>query len=129
MAKDRVKQSNNNNNNNKTKGGETMEKRIDWGKLVDNVKEGKGTGGRVQSGLRQHIKEILAEVPEGAREKLQGQPIGVWAQVLKAVLIERYPEVHGNDRNLYNKIRVNISSWTTHFDYDKDSKTVRYLKW
>jgi len=116
-------------NNNKTKGGVTME-RIDWGKLVDNVKEGKGTsGGRVQSGLRQHIREILAEVPEGAREKLQGQPIGVWAQVLKAVLVEKYPEVHGNDRNLYNKIRVNIASWPTHFEYDPKTKVVRYLKW
>jgi len=125
MAK--VRKVNNNNNN---KGGEIMERRIDWGKLVDNVKEGKGTsGGRVQSGLRQHIKEVLAEVPEGAREKLQGQPIGVWAQVLRAVLVEKYPEAHGNDRNLYNKIRVNISSWSTHFDYDKDTKAVRYLKW
>ena len=117
------------NNNNTKKGGEVME-RIDWGRLVDNVKEGKGTsGGRVQSGLRQHIREILAEVPEGAREKLQGQPIGVWAQVLKAVLVEKYPEVHGNDRNLYNKIRVNISSWPTHFEFDQRTKAVRYLKW
>jgi len=103
-----------------------MEKRIDWGKLVEGAIN--GSSGRSQSGLRKHIVEVLDEVPEAAREKLQGQSIGVWAQVLRAVLVEKYPE-HKGDNNLYNKIRVNISSWKKRFEYDKETKSVKYLNW
>jgi len=99
---------------------------INWGKLVESAKNG---GGRKQgSGLRSHIREILGEVPKDARAQLQGQQIGVWCQVLRAVLKEKYPEVHGKDRMLYNKIRVNLTSWPTAFEVDEEGK-VRYLKW
>jgi len=102
-----------------------MEKRIDWGKLVEGAINGNGR----KTGLRSHILEVLNEVPEGAREKLQGRPIGVWTQVLRAVLVEKYPQVYKNDQNLYNKIRVNLASWKKKFEYNQETKTVRYLGW
>lgn len=98
---------------------------MDWNKLVQEAK--RGNGKRIQSGLRQHIREILAEVPKGVREKLQGQSVGVWCQVLKAVLTAKY-EVHAKDRLLYNKIRGNLLQWPSEFEVDEDNN-VRYLKW
>lgn len=99
--------------------------KVNWEGLIEKAKTGNGR--RTQSGLRQHIREILAEVPEGVRGKLQGAPIGIWCQVLRAVLVERY-EVHKKDRNLYNKIRVNLTSWSSEFEID-DNNNVKYLKW
>jgi len=100
--------------------------KVDWNKLVETAKAGNGK--RTQSGLRQHIRETLAEVPKEVRSKLQGASIGVWCQVLRAVLKEKYPETHGKDRNLYNKVRVNLTSWSSEFEID-DNNNVKYLKW
>ena len=99
--------------------------KINWNGLIEKAKSGNGR--RQGSGLRQHIREVLGEVPEDVKGQLQGQQIGVWCQVLRAVLREKYPEVHGKDRMLYNKIRVNLTNWKE-FEIDEEGKT-RYLKW
>ncbi|RKY40180.1 MAG: hypothetical protein DRP85_09045, partial [Candidatus Makaraimicrobium thalassicum] len=81
---------------------------------------------RKGSGLRQHIREVLSEVPKEVRNELQGQPIGVWTRFLKLALTEKY-ESHRNDKNLYCKIRTNLISWPGAFEVS--SEGVRYLGW
>lgn len=110
---------------NKTPHNPKTQNKINWSKLVNEAKNGNG-GRRQGSGLRQHIREVLSEVPEEVRKQLQNQSIGVWCQVLRAVLKGRY-EVHAKDRMLYNKIRVNLTSWKE-FEVDEEGK-VKYLKW
>lgn len=95
---------------------------MNWTKVIEEAKTQKTNQ---KSGLRQHIQEVLSDAPKEAREQLQGQPIGVWCRVLRAAL-QKY-ESHASDKNLYNKIRVNISNWKL-FEVDDDNN-VTYRGW